>query len=169
MKNFTILASALLAALTISGCKSQKTLSEAVTVADPASEVTEVAPIQYTTPQKKKTTTPTPTAQTYNDRTEQVKVVDKGDSGKLKSYNVIVGSFGSKANAEAQRDKMKGRGYHSFLIQNTKGMYRVVAASFSNREDATSVRDVIRSSYANETGTCAEAWLLVPEEGGTEE
>ncbi len=167
MKNFSILASALLAALTISGCKSQKTLSEAVTVADPASEVTEVAPIQYTTPQKK-TTTPAPAAQTHNDRTEHVKVVDKGDSGKLKSFCVIVGSFGSKANAEAQRDKMKGRGYHSFIVQNTKGMFRVVAASFSNRDDATSVRDVIRSSYANETGTCAEAWLLVPEEGEAE-
>lgn len=165
MKKTTILSISVIAALALSGCKSQKTLSEATTVADPAASVTEVAPVQYTT------ATPTPSPSTSaaakpsaTDRTEQVHVVDNGDSGMLKGFNVIVGTFGSKTNAEAQKAKMQGRGYKSFLVQNTSGMYRVVAASFDTREAATAVRDVIRSTYPTETGTCAEAWLLIPQQ-----
>lgn len=164
MKRFLFLAVAACAVLSFSSCKSQKTLSEATTVADPAAQVTEVAPIQYTTATKKTTPTvakPAPVAQA-NDRTEQISVVDAGDTGKLKGYNVIVGSFGTKSNAEAQKNKMIGRGYNAFLVQNNSGMYRVVAASFDTREAATAVRDIIRQTYSTEQGTCAEAWLLIP-------
>ncbi|MBR0036226.1 MAG: SPOR domain-containing protein [Bacteroidales bacterium] len=163
MKKIFLLATATLALLSFSSCKSQKMLSEATSVADPAAEVTEVAPIQYTAAKKEATpvVTPTPVAQA-NDRTEQVVVVDAGDSGKLKDFNVIVGSFGTKSNAEAQKSKMVGRGYNAFLVQNPSGMYRVVAGSFDTREAATAVRDIIRSTYASEQGTCAEAWLLIP-------
>ncbi|MBO7379119.1 MAG: SPOR domain-containing protein [Bacteroidales bacterium] len=47
------------------------------------------------------------------------------------------------------------RGYYAFLVQNTSGMYRVVAGSFDTREAATAVRDIIRSTYSSEQGTCA--------------
>lgn len=157
MKKFVVFSVSVLAALSISSCKSQKTLSEATTVADPASEVTEVAPVQYTT------AAPVPAQPAANDRTEQIHVVDSGDSGMLKNYNIIVGTFSSKANADAQKAKMADRGYKSFVVQNAAGQYRVVAASFDTRDAATSVRDVIRSTYASEHGTCAEAWLLVPQ------
>ena len=147
-------------------------------MADPADEVTEVTPIQYAKPVqataseavvqqpvRQQVQTPvTPVAPAVvKDRTEKVYVVDNGDSGKLKGFNVIVGSFGSKTNAENQKNKMINRGYKAFLVKNESGMYRVVAASFDTREAATSIRDDIRSKYATETGTCAEAWLLIPQ------
>ena len=177
MKKVFLLTATLLTLLMASSCKSQKTLSEAAIVADPADEVTEVTPIQYAKPvqataseavvqqpvQQQVQTPVTPAPVVVKDRTEKVYVVDNGDSGKLKGFNVIVGSFGSKTNAENQKNKMINRGYKAFLVKNESGMYRVVAASFDTREAATSIRDDIRSKYATETGTCAEAWLLIPQ------
>ena len=177
MKKVFLLTATVLTLLMASSCKSQKTLSEAAIVADPADEVTEVTPIQYAKPvqataseavvqqpvQQQVQTPVTPAPVVVKDRTEKVYVVDNGDSGKLKGFNVIVGSFGSKTNAENQKNKMINRGYKAFLVKNESGMYRVVAASFDTREAATSIRDDIRSKYATETGTCAEAWLLIPQ------
>ena len=175
MKKIILMAFAIMGILSVSSCKSQKTLSEATTVADPADEVTEVAPIQYSKPAQTTTSAttveePVATATPVRavtppakDRTEKVFVVDNGDSGKLKAFNVIVGSFGSKTNAEKQKDKMISRGFKAFLVRNESGMYRVVAAGFDTREAATSIRDDIRYKYATETGTCAEAWLLIPQ------
>lgn len=175
MKKIILMAIAIASVITLNSCKSQKTLSEATTVADAEEEITEVAPIQYTKPSTATTTTAAPVVETTAtpvaakpatpDRTEKVKLVDTGDSGKLKGFNVVVGSFGSKTNAENQKIKMINRGYRSaFLVQNASGMYRVVAASFDTREAATAVRDVIRTSYPTESGTCAEAWLLIPQQ-----
>ncbi|MBQ0056832.1 MAG: SPOR domain-containing protein [Bacteroidales bacterium] len=167
MKKILFVSALAIFALSLQSCKSQKTLSEATTVADPASEVTEVAPIKYTNarPAASEAVAPAaPATPAANDRTEKVTVVDNGDSGLLKGYNVIVGTFGSKTNAEAQKAKMISRGYKAFLVQNAGGMFRVVAASFDTREAATAIRDVIRSTYANEAGTCAEAWLLIPQQ-----
>lgn len=164
MKKLFLLSVSVLVALGMSSCKSQRTLSEATTVADPA-QVTEVAPIQYTSSRSNSSTQSSYTSSASStDRTEQIHVVDSGDSGLLKGYNVIVGTFGSKTNAEAQKAKMIGRGYKSFIVQNTGGMYRVVAASFDTREGATAVRDIIRNTYPTEAGTCAEAWLLIPQQ-----
>lgn len=157
MKKTLLMAIAIVAAVAMSSCKSQKTLSEAATVAEPSAEVQEVsAPITYTTPKRT-----APVAQA-GDRQEKVKIVNASDNGLLKDYNVIVGSFGSKENAENMKNKMVGRGYKAFLVQNESGMYRVVAGGYDSRSDAMSVRDDIRSTYPTEQGTCAEAWLLIP-------
>lgn len=157
MKKTLLMAIAIVAAVAMSSCKSQKTLSEAATVAEPSAEVQEVsAPITYTT--SKRTA---PVAQA-GDRQEKVKIVNASDNGLLKDYNVIVGSFGSKENAENMKNKMVGRGYKAFLVQNESGMYRVVAGGYDSRSDAMSVRDDIRNTYPTEQGTCAEAWLLIP-------
>ena len=157
MKKTLLMAFAIVAAVAMTGCKSQKTLSEAATVAEPSAEVQEVsAPITYTTPKRT-----APVAQA-GDRQEKVKIVNASDNGLLKDYNVIVGSFGSKENAENMKNKMVGRGYKAFLVQNESGMYRVVAGGYDSRSDATSVRDDIRSTYPTEQGTCADAWLLIP-------
>ena len=171
MKKLLLMTAACAALLTLDSCKSQKTLSEATTVADPTEdEVTEIAPIQYVKPEAPaKTSEPVvPAAQpttpaVVQDRTERVTVVNSTESGMLKGFNVIVGSFGSKTNAENQKAKMVGRGYKAFLVQNNSGMYRVVAASFDTREAATAVRDRIRSPYSTAAGTCTEARLLIPQ------
>ncbi len=171
MKKIILMALAIVSVITFDSCKSQQTLSEATTVAETEEEITEVQPIQYTKPTTATTAAPvvesTPKVAVKPatpDRTEKVTVVETGDSGKLKSYNVIVGSFGSKTNAENQKNKMISRGHRSaFLVQNASGMYRVVAASFDTREAATVIRDQIRTTYPTESGTCAEAWLLIPQ------
>ena len=158
MKKTLLMAAAIVAAFAMTSCKSQKTLADAATVVEPAAEVQEVeAPIAYTAPKKR--TAPTVEA---GDRQEKVKVVSSTDTGLLKDYNVVVGSFGSKENAENMKNKMVGRGYTAFVIQNESGMYRVVAGGYDTRSDATSVRDDIRSTYSTEQGTCADAWLLIP-------
>jgi len=157
MKKTLLMALAVLAAVSMTSCKSQKNLTDAAVVASPASEVQEVSsPITYTTPKRT-----APVAQA-GDRQEKVKTVDPNASGLLKDYNVVVGSFGSKDNAENMVSKMNSRNYNAFLIQNESGMYRVVAGGYDTREDATAVRDDIRAKYSSEKGTCAEAWLLIP-------
>lgn len=191
MKKTFLMAVAIVAAVTMTSCKSHKVLSEAAEVAEPVTQVQEVAsPITYTTPkratpnqstptsvskaqpsqpvqaapvqqQAAPVQTPAPKAQP-GDRQEKVKLVNDTDNGLLRDYNVVVGSFGSKENAENMKRKMAGRGYNAFLIQNESGMYRVVAGGYDSREDALSVRDDIRTTYSTEQGTCAEAWLLIP-------
>lgn len=153
MKKFSLLAIVAIAAVSMTSCKSKKTLSEAATIATPGEKVEEVASTVQTISRRS-----APDVQA-GDRQEKVSVV--GD-GLLKDYNVVVGSFGSKDNALNMKSTMQGRGYNSFIVQNAAGMYRVVAGGYDTREAATAIRDVIRSTYANETGTCADAWLLIP-------
>ena len=97
------------------------------------------------------------------DRQEKVTLVNQADAGLLKDYNVVVGAFGNKTNAENFKAKMAGRGYNAFLVQNAAGMYRVVAGGYDTREQAVQVRDNIKTTYANDDpGTCPTAWLLIP-------
>jgi len=160
MKKTLVMALAIVAALSMTSCRSSKTLSQAATVASPTEEVQEVAPITYTTPKRTERTTPVAQA---GDRQEKVTVVNSGDAALLKDYNVVVGAFSNKTNAENFKNKMRQRGYNSFLVQNASGLYRVVAGGYDTREQAVNVRDNIRSTYANDDpGTCPAAWLLIP-------
>ena len=165
MKKTILMALAIVAIFSMSGCKSQKTLTEATTVAD--EEVVDVEPIQQaaasTDPEPEYVPFTSNSPQVITERVERVVVVNQGESHMLKGFNVIVGSFGTKTKAENQKGLMISRGYKAFLVQNPDGMFRVVAASFDTREEATAVRDRIRTTYPTEKGTCAEAWLLVPE------
>lgn len=161
MKKLLLMASAIVLAIGMTGCKSQNTLTQSATVADPAA-AEEVAPVQYVTKTAPAEEAPAPVIMP-GDRQEKVTLVDQNSNSPLKDYNVVVGSFGSKANADNMKATMVSRGYNAFLVQNAAGMYRVVAGSFDTREAATSVRDIIRNTYPTEKGTCAEAWLLIPE------
>lgn len=161
MKKTLVMALAIVAALSMTSCRSSKTLSQAATVASPTEDVQEVAPITYTTP--KRTTERTAPVAQAGDRQEKVTVVNSGDAALLKDYNVVVGAFSNKTNAENFKNKMRQRGYNSFLVQNASGLYRVVAGGYDTREQAVNVRDNIRSTYANDDpGTCPAAWLLIP-------
>jgi cell division septation protein DedD len=75
----------------------------------------------------------------------------------IKQYSVVVGSFVSKTNADSLKDRMRARGYNTFLAKNEKGMYRVVAASFDNKAEAVQLRDRIKERYESEFG---DSWLL---------
>ena len=162
MKKTLVMALSIFAVLSMTSCRGSKTLSEASTVANPAAQqVQEVQPIVYTTPQRNQDR-PAPVAQA-GDRTEAVTVVNPGDAALLRDYNVVVGVFGSRANADNFRSLMVSRGYNSFLVQNAQGQYRVVAGGYDQREQAVQARDYIRTTYANDDpGTCPKAWILIP-------
>ena len=76
----------------------------------------------------------------------------------LKSFSVIVGSFGLLANAEGLVQQLRDGGYNAQIVKNeSNSMYRVVATTFDNKVDAVNSRDQIRGSKYNPKG---DAWLL---------
>ncbi len=91
---------------------------------------------------------------------EKVTPIDAGDAGKLKKYNVIVGTFSITTNANGLKNSLIADGYNAFTVQNVNGWYRVVAASFDTREGATTFREAIKQRYA---GRFDDAWLLINE------
>ncbi|MBR3609611.1 MAG: SPOR domain-containing protein [Bacteroidales bacterium] len=91
---------------------------------------------------------------------EKVTTVDAGDAGKLKRFNVIVGTFSITTNANGLKNNLINNGYNAFTVQNAKGWYRVVAASFDTREAATTFREAIKQRFP---GKFDDAWLLINE------
>lgn len=76
----------------------------------------------------------------------------------LKSFSVVVGSFGLQANAEGLVQQLRDGGYNAQIVKNeSNSMYRVVATTFDNKVDAVNSRDQIRGSKYNPKG---DAWLL---------
>jgi cell division protein FtsN len=89
-------------------------------------------------------------------RSERFKLSDTdSNTGKLlKKYNVIVGSFASKANAEKLQYALKSEGYDALVVINESGMYRVVAVSFDDYASAKTKIKSIASRFS-------DAWVLV--------
>ena len=84
-------------------------------------------------------------------RQERVSMVS--GSG-LKSFSVVVGSFGLVSNAEGLQQRLRDAGYQAQIVKNEdRNMYRVVAATFDNKADAARSRDQLRATYP-------DAWLL---------
>jgi len=76
----------------------------------------------------------------------------------LKNYSVVVGSFGLRANAEGLQQRLRDGGYDAQIVKNeSNNMFRVVAATFDNKNDAVNSRNSIRGTQFNEKG---DAWLL---------
>lgn len=84
-------------------------------------------------------------------RSERVSVVN--GSG-LQNYSVVVGSFSVIANAEGLQQRLKNAGYAAQIVKNVdRNMYRVVAATYSDKASAVQSRDQLRNTYP-------DAWLL---------
>lgn len=84
-------------------------------------------------------------------RQERVSVIN-GDG--LNDFNVVVGSFSVIANAEGLQQKLRNAGYNAQVVKNEeRNMYRVIAATFTNKADAVRSRDSLRANYP-------DAWLL---------
>ena len=76
----------------------------------------------------------------------------------LKSFSVVVGSFGLQANAEGLQQQLRDGGYDAQIVKNeSNNMFRVVATTFDSKVDAVNSRDQIRGSKYNPKG---DAWLL---------
>ncbi len=81
-------------------------------------------------------------------RKEKVEPVYATDAAGLKKYSVVVASLSVKLNAESLKTRMQNEGYNVILAQNEQGMYRVIVASYDDRESAAAMRDEIYSKYS---------------------
>ena len=92
-------------------------------------------------------------------RTEKV-VVAEGSEGQLKAYSVVCGSFSVKPNAENLRASLIDEGYDAIIVQNEQtGMYRVICASYDNRQKAAEARAQFKADHPDNKDFQG-AWLL---------
>lgn len=103
------------------------------------------------------TSTPNPVVSTAPVREERVELVSGNG---LKSYSVVCGSFGVKANAEGLKAMLDRDGYDAKVVYNAeKNMYRVIAESYDTRDEAARARDRFKAKYPNREDF-QSAWLL---------
>lgn len=81
-------------------------------------------------------------------RKERVEPVYATDAAGLKAFNVVVASLSVKLNAESLKTRMENEGYPVILAQNEQGMYRVIVASYDDRESAAAKREEIYRRYS---------------------
>jgi cell division septation protein DedD len=87
---------------------------------------------------------------------EKVTAID----GVIQQFSVVVGSFTNKTNAVNLKERMDKDGYKSVLAQNEKGMFRVIVATFSDKNSAARERDQIKTKYYNANPNFQDAWIL---------
>ncbi|MGL5318129.1 MAG: SPOR domain-containing protein [Bacteroidales bacterium] len=152
-KNLVIISVALLA-LSMGSCKTNKNAYKAAYEKAKEKEVaTENATVDnFEVVEVKRTQTTQAPVQV-----EKVTGVTASDVAGLKRWNIVVGSFKNKTNAEGLKSQMINAGYPALLAQNTQGMYRVIVASYDDRESAAMKRNDIRDKYAPRFN---DIWLL---------
>ena len=160
MKKLVVLGMGLCVALAFSSCKSsesaykkayEKAKQQELAEAPAAAEEVEAAPVVAAPV----ATAPSPVAGPV--REEKVELVS-GDG--LKAYSVVCGSFGVKANAEGLKQYLDGQGYSAKVVYNPeRNMYRVIAASFDDRVQATQAKEEFKAKYPNRDDF-QKAWLL---------
>ncbi len=163
MKKFMVFGLGLaVAAASITSCKSSKESAykaaydqakqqELVQGQAQASEPIEIAPVTSNT-------TAAPVVDTSY-REEKV-VLSTGEEGALKAYSVVCGSYASKTNAEALQGNLISEGYKAIVVQNpTTGMYRVVCASYDDRQKAAEARAQFKAEHPG-NADFQKAWLL---------
>ena len=161
MKKFMVLGATMCVAMAFTGCKSSESAYKKAYEKAKAQEQSStdnydnssqqeavVAPVE-TQP-----VTQAPVVDNYDNvpvRTETVSVVDGAG---LRSYSVVVGSFGVKSNAYGLQQRLKNAGYNAQVAYNAgNSMYRVVAETFDSKASAVQSRNQLRATYA-------DAWLL---------
>jgi len=146
-----MLGLALVSALAFVSCKSKESsYKQAYEKAKQQEQMQTTTPQQTTVTPAQTVTTPAQNTDSSNLRSERFNVIG---GGSLKAFNVVCGSFGSLQNAQNLRNTLVNKGYNAQIAQNENGMYRVIAASFDDRNAAVSSRDQLRNTYP-------DAWLL---------
>ena len=86
-------------------------------------------------------------------RKEKVTPVYHSDAAGLKSFNVVIASLSVKLNAESLKSRMENEGYPVILAQNEQGMFRVIVASYDDRDSAAQKRNEIYEKYSKKGNT----------------
>ncbi|GHT34883.1 hypothetical protein AGMMS49574_23130 [Bacteroidia bacterium] len=72
---------------------------------------------------------------------------DNTGFGTLQRYNVVIGSFRNRTNANALRERMQYEGYNAILAQNEVGMIRVIVFTTNSKADAVRNRNTFKSKH----------------------
>jgi len=86
-------------------------------------------------------------------RSESFKLVDGEDATAIKTYNVVIGSFQNRANAQGLQSLMKGE-YAPIIVINEQGMFRVILISYDDYLSAKQKIVQIKAQFD-------DAWVLV--------
>lgn len=86
-------------------------------------------------------------------RTESFKVIEGEDATGVKTYNVVIGSFKNRANAQGLQSLMKAD-YSPIIVINEQGMFRVILISYDDYVSAKQKIAQIKSQFD-------DAWVLV--------
>lgn len=155
-----VLCAGLAVAFAFTSCKSSesayrkayekaKAQETTTTVVSPGTETTVVAPV-VTRP-----ATETVVVDNVDNAVVRPENVQLINGSGLRSFSVVVGSFGVKANAEGLQQTLKNQGYDAQIVYNSaRNMYRVVASTFDDKASA------VRSRNDFKAGSYPDAWLL---------
>jgi len=137
--------------LSFSACKPKESAYKAAYEAAKAKETTDNT-VAETTPVTK------PAYDLSSNATVQKeKVTVIGGGSGIQQFNVVIGSFLNKTNADSLKERMANQGFKSLLAQNERGMYRVIVASFGDKASAVAERDRIKNKYYPDF---QDAWIL---------
>ncbi len=164
MKKLAILCMGLSVVFLFSACKSKESAYKKIYEKAKQQELAEpevISPVESSEPVE----TPVVEApvekpvSTAPIREEKVTVVTGAENG-LKNYSVVCGSFSLKTNAERLKSDMDNQGYNAIIVYNAeKAMYRVVVATFDDRDSAARARDEFKAKYPDREDFQG-AWLL---------
>jgi len=87
-------------------------------------------------------------------RQERFTIVEGQKGAELKDYNVVIGSFGKKDNAERLKSEMSSSEYKPVIVVNERGMFRVILATFDTYQEA-------KAKIAEILEEFPDAWCLV--------
>lgn len=86
--------------------------------------------------------------------------VNYESGAELKAYNVVVGSYTIRANAEDLLSRLQRSGYQASIASadiNGTTFYRVISATADTKSEAARSRDAIRGTQFN---AMSDAWIL---------
>ena len=153
MKKLAILGMGVCVALAFSSCKSSESAYKKAYENAKKQELAEAPQTTVAAPVE----APKVVESTQGVRQEKVTVVSGAG---LKDFNVVAGSFSVKANAESLKDFLDKEGYSASVAFNAEiSMYRVIVATYPDRNSAAAARDAFKAKYPNRNDFQG-AWLL---------
>ena len=161
MKKYSVLCAGLCLAMAMTSCKTSESAykkayekAKQYDTAQPAAPQPAIETAPVVAPVEAKPATETQVVDNLDNVSVRQESVSLVSGSGLKSFSVVVGSFGVRANAEGLMQRLKDAGYDAQVVKNDeKNMYRVIASTFADKAAAAASRDQIRASYP-------DAWLL---------
>lgn len=149
-KKILIICTAAVIGISMISCKSKQLVTEISSAHEPATvEASVVEPATATTP----ATTP---AEREVTRSEAFKLAagETNSAAMSKKYHVQVGAFTVHENARNLRARLVNEGNDALVVENDRGMLRVIIASYNTYQEARAKINQIRDTYP-------DAWVLV--------